>query len=160
MIEWLHAPGFLGTAGNRAADLTLTASLFVASLFTVGFALARRGAYEAHRWVQTAAAGLNLVLVAWMMILPFRDFVLPGLPGRLAERFYGVTSLHAAVGASALLFGWFVVLRGHGLVPRPLHFRRYKPMMRLAYGLYMAATLLGVLVYLTWFVGNPDPPTF
>jgi hypothetical protein len=160
VVEILHRPGFLGTSANFAADMTLVVSLVVALLFTVGFALARAGRYGWHRWVQTSAASLNAILVGWMMVLPFRDFIVPGLPSRLGERFYAFTTLHAVVGASALGFGVFVALRGNGLVPKALQFRDYKKFMRVAYALYILATLLGVLVYLTWFVGNPNPPVY
>jgi hypothetical protein len=51
-------------------------------------------------------------------------------------------------------------LRGNGLVPSALQFRDYKRFMRTSYALYMLATLLGVVVYLTWFVGNPNPPVY
>jgi uncharacterized membrane protein YozB (DUF420 family) len=160
MIEILHRPGFLGTSANFAADMTLTISLGVALLFTIGFLLARARRYSAHRWVQSTAVALNAVLVGWMMILPFRDFVLPGIPGRLDERFYAMTTIHGLVGAAALIFGVFVALRGNELVPAALKFRDYKRFMRVAYGLYLLATLIGVLVYLTWFVGNPNPPVY
>ncbi|HSB89957.1 MAG TPA: DUF420 domain-containing protein [Anaerolineales bacterium] len=160
MTEILHRPGFLGTSANFAADMTLTISLAVALLFTIGFLLARARHYTAHRWVQTSAAALNAILVGWMMILPFRDFVLPGIPGRLDERFYAITTIHGLVGGAALIFGVFVALRGNELVPASLKFRDYKRFMRVAYGLYMLATLIGVLVYLTWFVGNPNPPVY
>lgn len=160
MIEILHRPGFLGTSANFAADMTLVISLVVAGLFTVGFTLARAGRYGWHRWVQTSAVALNALMVGWMMILPFRDFIVPGLPSRLGERFYAFTTIHALVGASALVFGVFVALRGNGLVPKALQFSDYKRFMRVSYALYMLATLLGVLVYLTWFVGNPNPPVY
>ena len=160
MVELLHQPGFLGTSANFAADMTLVLSLLVAAALTAGFVLARRGQYGAHRVVQTAAAGTNAVLVLWLMVLPFRDFIAPGVPQRLGERFYGVTTLHALVGGCALVFGLYVVLRANGLMPKPLRFRNYKVFMRVSYTLYIAATLIGIAVYLTWFVGNPNPPTF
>lgn len=140
--------------------MTLVLSLLVAASLSIGFLLARRGDYRRHRVVQTVAASTNAGLVLWMMILPFRDFVAPGLPERLGERFYAVTTLHAGVGSAALLLGMFVVLRANGLMPAPLRFRNYKAFMRLSYALYMAATLVGLAVYLTWFVNNPNPPTF
>jgi uncharacterized membrane protein len=158
--EILHQPGFLGTSANFAADMTLLLSLLVAALFTWGFYLARRGRYQAHRWVQTSAAGLNAILVGWMMILPFRDFVAPGLPEQLGERFHALTTAHALVGSSALLLGIFVVLRGNEIVPNALKFKNYKSFMRASYVLYMLATLIGVWVYFTWFVNNPNPPVF
>jgi uncharacterized membrane protein YozB (DUF420 family) len=160
MVELLHQPGFLGTSANFAADMTLVLSLLVAAALSAGFVLARRRDYRRHRVVQTVAALTNAVLVLWLMILPFRDFVAPGVPERLAERFYGVTTIHALVGGSALVLGLFVVLRANGLMPKPLRFRNYKAVMRVSYALYVLATLIGVFVYLTWFVGNPNPPVY
>ncbi len=162
MREILHAPGFLGTHGNFAADITLLLSLLVALIFTAGFVAARRKKYRLHGRIQTAGALLNLMLVGWMMVLPFRDFVIreAAPPRPRPDYFYGITTLHALVGAAALLFGLFVVLRGHNLMIRPLRFNRYRPFMRTAYGLYMAATLLGVAVYVVWFVVVGNPPVF
>lgn len=160
MTNLFHAPGFFGTAANFAADATLVIMLVTASLFTLGAYLAVRGRYAAHRWIQTSATALNAIMVGWMMILPFRDFVAPGLPARLAERFYLATTVHAAVGSVALLFGIFVTLRGNELVPAGLKFSNYKGFMRVSYALFMLATLLGVLVYFAWFVWNPNPPTY
>ena len=57
-------------------------------------------------------------------------------------------------------FGNFVVLRGHKLVPQRLRFNNYVPFMRMAYGLYLATTLLGVYTYYTWFVSTSKPPLF
>jgi uncharacterized membrane protein YozB (DUF420 family) len=161
MSELLHQPGFLGTSANWAADMTLVVSLLVAALFTIGVVLAVRGQYGAHRVVQTTAAIINAVLVFWMMILPFRDFVAPpNNPAGLPESAVLTTRIHAAVGAVALIFGLFVVLRGNGLMPKFLRFNNYKAFMRVAYILYMTATLIGIFVYITWFVGNPSPPSY
>ena len=64
---------------------------------------------------------INAILVLWLMILPFRDFVLPAdNPGALPESALLTTRIHAAAGAAALIFGVFVALRGNGLVPLPV----------------------------------------
>ena len=42
MIDILHAPGFLGTNANFAADMTLVLSLVVAFLFTYGAWIAKQ----------------------------------------------------------------------------------------------------------------------
>ena len=63
-------------------------------------------------------------------------------------------------GLSATLFGLFVVLRGHQVMPKRLRFRNYKPYMRAAYALYLTATLLGVAVYFVWFVFAASHPTY
>ncbi len=160
MTEILHQPGFLGTTANFAADVTLILSLLVAGLFSLGFVVARRGNYVAHGRIQTIGALLNIVLVLWFMILPYRDFIVRDLGGPRPGFFYRVTQLHALVGFFAFTFGNFVVLRGHKLVPRALRFERYKPYMRAAYALYMLTTLLGVGVYITWFVLIANTPVF
>jgi hypothetical protein len=54
----------------------------------------------------------------------------------------------------------FVVLRANGLMPKPLRFSNYKGAMRVSYTLYILATLIGVFVYLSWFVWNPNPPVY
>jgi hypothetical protein len=160
VTELLHQPGFLGTSANWAADMTLLLSVLVAVIFTTGAVMALRKRYELHRWLQTSGAVLNVVLVLWLMILPYRDFIAPGIPQRLVERFYGVTTLHAVIGFFAFTFGNFVVLRGNGLMIKALKFNNYKPFMRLAYVLYMVTTLLGIWVYFVWFVNNPNPPVY
>jgi uncharacterized membrane protein YozB (DUF420 family) len=160
MNEFLHQPGFLGTHANRAADITLVIMLLAATLFTIGFILARKKKFKAHRWVQTGAATLNAIMVLWMMILPFRDFVLRDRGGPRPAVFYIIASIHGLVGLVGVIFGLFVTLRGNGLVPKPLRFNNYKLFMRTAYGLYMLATLLGIGVYLTWFAYVPNPPVF
>jgi len=160
MVELLHRPGFLGTSANFAADMTLILSLLVAASLTFGFVLARRRDYRTHRVVQSVAVLTNAILVLWLMVLPFRDFVAPGVPDRLGERFFAVTTLHAAAGAAALVLGLYVVLRANGLMPKPLRFQNYQRVMRASYALYILATLIGIVVYMTWFVGNPNPPVY
>jgi uncharacterized membrane protein YozB (DUF420 family) len=160
LIEILHQPGFLRTNANFAADMTLVLMLLVAALFTIGFMLARQRKYEAHRWVQTSAASLNAILVLWLMILPFRDFVLRDQGGPRLPIFYTTTVIHALIGAVAFPFGMFVMLRGNNLVPKALRFSNYKLFMRTAYALYLLATLAGVLVYIVWFVIIPNPPQY
>ena len=160
MTDLFHQPGFLGTSANWAADMTLLIMLLIALIFSIGAWMAVRGKYSVHRLLQTTAVILNLILVSWMMILPYRDFVAPGLPQRINERFYFVTTLHALLGFSALVLGIFVTLRGNGLMIKPLRFNNYKLFMRISYGLYMLATLVGIWVYFTWFVNNPNPPVY
>ena len=160
MVELLHRPGFLGTNANFAADMTLVLMLVVALMFTIGFYMARRKKYEVHRWIQTSAATLNAILVLWLMVLPFRDFVIRDQGGPRPEVFYYITIAHALIGAIAFPFGIFVTLRGNRLVPKALRFTNYKLFMRTAYTLYMLATLAGVVVYFTWFSLIPNPPIY
>lgn len=140
--------------------MTLMLMLVIALIFSIGAWMAVRGKYGVHRLLQTTAVILNLILVLWMMLLPYRDFVAPGIPQRLNERFYSITTLHASLGLAALALGLFVALRGNGLMIKPLRFNNYKLFMRISYGLYILATLVGIWVYFTWFVNNPNPPIY
>jgi hypothetical protein len=160
VTEFLHLPGFLGTKGNMAADLTLSLSLLVMLTFSIGYYLAVKGRYDTHKWVQTTGAILNVILVLWLMLLPYRDFIIRDKGGPREDIFYMVTMLHAGVGLFAFVLGNFVVLRGHKLVPQKLRFNNYKLFMRTAYGLYLATTLLGVWLYYVWYVVIDNTPEF
>lgn len=179
MTELLHSPGFLGTNANFAADMTLALSILVAILFTFGAYLAKMAQgiekrtqksdpkfkqagklFNQHRWVQTGGAVLNVILVLWLMILPYRDFVVGDKGGPRPSTFYVITTIHAVVGLFAFLFGNFVVLRGNNLMIQTLKFNNYKPYMRIAYVGYMLTTLLGVWVYVHWFVTISNTPIF
>ena len=152
MKDFLSRPGFLGTHAPFLSDITLVLILLTAVMFTVGWQLARRKHYKFHRWLQTAAAGLNAFVVISVMINSFVTHILPGIPGKLLEGDYGVTTIHAVVGTIGLLLGIFVVLRANGLVPKGLRFKNYKLFMRTSYALYMLVSLLGVIVYFEVYV--------
>ena len=152
MPEVLYGPGFLGTNAPFISDLSLVVMVVSATLFTMGRHLARTGRYNAHRWVQTAGVGLTTIVAVGFMLSSFIRHILPGVPSKLLEDDYGVSTLHSVVGTLAVLLGVFVVLRGHNLLPKPWRFNNYKPVMRLAYGMYMLATLLGLTVYVLVFV--------
>ena len=164
MNELFHQPGFLGTAANWAADITLVLSVLVGLAFTVGAILMRLNKFTAHRWVQTGGWILNVILVIWMMLLPYRDFIAPGIPDQLNERFHLVTTIHAIVGFFAFVFGGYTVIKANYLLVRNLrfrdHFKNVKLLMRVIYVLYMTTTLLGIWVYFVWFVNNPNPPVY
>ncbi|GIK58308.1 MAG: hypothetical protein HND44_16220 [Chloroflexi bacterium] len=160
MTELMHKPGFLGTAANWAADMTLVLMILIGVALTVGVVMARRQKYQTHRWIQTTSVALNVILVLWLMILPYRDFVAPGVPNLLGEPFYLVTTLHGIVGFFAFVLGVFIVLRANGLMINALKFNNYKLFMRVSYALYMLTIFLGLLVYYFWFINNPNPPTY
>ena len=152
MNDLIYGPGFLGTNARFGSDATLVLIVVTAVLFTIGWRLALGKRYDAHRWVQTLAAALNAIVVLSTMITSFLTHILPGIPGKLAEGSYGVTTVHALVGLIGLVLGVFVVLRGNKLVPKGLRFKNYKLFMRLSYALYMLATLIGVVLYVIVFV--------
>lgn len=152
MLELLHGPGFLGTNAPFISDLSLVVIVVSATLFTLGRQLALAGRYEVHRWVQTAGVVLSTLVALGFMLNSFLTHILPGVPSKLLVGDYAVSTLHAAVGTLAMLLGVFVVLRGHNLMPKVMRFNNYKPVMRLAYTMYMLASLLGLTVYILVFV--------
>ena len=152
MPDFLTGPGFLGTRATLRSDLTLILTLISAILFNIGFILARRKHFTAHRWVQTSAVTMNSLVVIISMVTSFIRSILPGIPSKLGQGDYAVTTIHSIMGAAALLFGVFVTLRGNELVPKRLRFNNYLPYMRWAYALYMAATLGGILIYIIVFI--------
>ena len=152
MNALLNGPGFLGTNASFRSDTTLVLILFTQVLFTIGWRLAIQKRYEAHRWVQTSAVILNTIVVLVTMISSFMIYILPGIPGKLNEGSYGVTTVHGVIGLFGMVLGVFIVLQGNNLVPKALRFRNYKLFMRTSYLLYLLATILGVIVYIVVFV--------
>jgi uncharacterized membrane protein YozB (DUF420 family) len=142
----MEVHGFLGTEASLAADLALVGSIIVALAMTYGAYLAIRGRYEAHRWVQTGAAIVNVFLIFGLMI-PALLAVTPEENVDLPTSAFVAMPAHELIGAVALVFGLFVVLRGNNLVPERWRFQNYKPFMRAAYVLYMLATVVGIVVY-------------
>jgi putative membrane protein len=152
MNNLFNGPGFFGTTATFHSDAALFLILVTAVLFTIGWLLAVRKRYEAHRWVQTSSVILNTLVVLFVMISSFLTHILPGIPGKLNQGDYAVTTVHALVGLVGLVLGVFIVLRGNQLVPKALRFSNYKLFMRTAYALYMLSTLLGVVVYILVYV--------
>ena len=152
MSDFLTSPGFLGTRATLRSDLTLVLILATAVMFNIGFILARRKHFRAHRWMQTIAVILNTLVVLISMVTSYIIYILPGIPSKLGQGDYAVTTIHGLTGAFALLFGVFVALRGNELVPKSLRFNDYKLFMRWAYALYMLSTLGGIIIYVIVFV--------
>ena len=152
MTDFLTTPGFLGTKATLRSDLTLVLILLTALLFNIGFILARRKQFKVHRWVQTSAVLISTLVVLISMVTSYIIHILPGIPAKLRQGDYAVSTVHGMIGAFALLLGVFVALRGNELVPKGLRFNNYKLFMRWAYSLYMLATLGGVIVYVIVYV--------
>ena len=81
MKNFINHPGFLGTHASFISDLALILILLSAIFFTIGWQLALRKRFKAHRWVQTASASVNAIVVLSVMINSFALHILPGIPG-------------------------------------------------------------------------------
>jgi len=137
------------------SDLSLVFGIGVALLLTFGAVMAFRRKFTVHRWVQSSAVTLNVIQVGLIMVGSFARSAAPGIPGRLGETYFLIAAAHGLAGSLTLLFGTFVALRANELVPGALRFHNFKLFMRTAYGAYIAVTLLGVGVYVTWYTGAP-----
>lgn len=152
MGNLFQSRGFLGSGAPFISDLSLILVLLTAVLLTIGWQMAARQRYKAHRWIQTGAVLLNTIVVLIVMIYSFVTYILPGIPEKLGEGSYGITTVHASFGMASLVLGVYVVLVGNGLLPKRLQFTNYKPFMWISYILYMLATFTGVVVYIVVFV--------
>ena len=144
------ARGFLGKA-PLAADLNLTLELLLVAGLTFGAWFARRGNLAAHRYNQTAWTLLNVVLVALIMVPGMENVTLES-PSDLAPVHYWVPWLHAAVGTATVVAGLWLVLQMNGLLPRRLHLRAWKKLMRATLAGYWLVALLGFVTYYLWFM--------
>jgi hypothetical protein len=85
MSDFLTTPGFLGTRATLRSDLTLILTLVTAGMFIIGFVLARRKQFTAHRWVQTAAVITNSLVVLISMLTSYIIYILPDVPEKFGE---------------------------------------------------------------------------
>jgi hypothetical protein len=94
--------------------------------------------------------GLNFVLV--MMMIRLLLAVKPEDFDEIRPIALIFMPAHEFIGVVGFLFGSFVTLRGNELVPARLKFSNYKLFMRIAYGLYMAATVAGIASYIVLYI--------
>jgi len=152
MKNLFNNPGFLGTNANFLSDTILILILVTMVLFTIGWQLAVRKHYRSHRRLQTFAVVLNTLLTLGTMIKSYIIHILPGIPDKLFEGSYGLTTVHAVVGMGSLLLGVFIVLQGHELIPERIRIKNFKMSMRISYVFYLTATFTGVFIYIIVFV--------
>jgi len=152
MITFLEGPGFLGTHASLRADLSLVLILVTAILFTIGWRLAVGKKYGAHQTILNLAVGLNALVVLLTMLGVFIRNYLPAIPGDLNNRLIAQTAIHAAAGTLGLLYGLYVVLAADKILPVKLRYKKFKPVMRISYVVYLLLTLSGTGLYLSLYV--------
>jgi uncharacterized membrane protein YozB (DUF420 family) len=144
--------GFLGTGATLAADVNITIQLLMGTALLIGMILARWRRYYAHGICQGIVILLNLVMIALIMLPPFRLGVVPQLPGRVGKSYYSVATLHATLGGITELLGLYIVLRAStNLLPKVLRFNNYKLWMRSVLVLWWTVIILGVSTYCIWY---------
>ena len=143
------APGFIGV-GTLLADVNLALEILLVLGLTFGMALARRGNVEAHRINQTAWVLVNAVLVALIMIGSIRTFKVAH-PSDLLHGGNLIIVVHALLGALTFLSGLWLVLQMNDVLPRALHVRGWKTLMRTTLAGYWAVALFGIATYRVWY---------
>jgi len=145
--------GFLGTEASFREDLNLMVQLSMGVALLVGRGFAKRKNFKAHRICQSSVVGLNLIFIFLIMGPSFHRQVLPHLSTAFHEVRLALALFHATLGTLAELLGVYIVLvAGTPLLPESLRFNHYKPWMKTALALWWTVILLGVCLYLSWYV--------
>ena len=141
----------LTRSGALLPELNLALELLLVAGLTFGSWLAKRGNIAAHRYNQTIWVLLNAVLVALIMAGGMENAVVESAAD-LARIGNWVPWLHATLGTATVVSGLWLVLQMNGLLPRRLHVRGWKMLMRLTLAGYWAVALFGLAVYYVWFL--------
>lgn len=154
LVLWAQAkgkdtPGFFGP-GVLSADVNLALEILLVLGLTFGFYLARTGKIEAHRVNQTIWVLVNAVLVALIMASSLQEAKL-GSMADLGDARLGITWLHALIGVFTVAAGLWLVLQMNDVLPRRLHIKWWKNLMRLTLAGYWLVALLGLVTYYFWY---------
>jgi uncharacterized membrane protein YozB (DUF420 family) len=152
-------PGFLGTNASMLADLTLLAYvLLLAPAMLVGFYFARRKWFEPyHKMTMTTITLVNWVLIFALMIGSYSAGVLPRLGENVSNPRYLLPTLHLITGALAQFTATYLVIRMwfENQLPDWFKVENIKRPMRFTLAAWLVTVLLGVGIYVTWYVGQP-----
>ena len=145
--------GFLGTGATFGADLNLVVQLIMGVALLAGALLAKHKRYRAHGICQTTVLLLNVLMIGLVMWPSFQQQVKPALSKVHHKWYYEVAIMHAALGVTAELLGFYIVIVvGTKLLPRRLRFNNWKWWMRTELVLWMIVLLSGVGTYCAWYV--------
>jgi len=148
--------GFLGTLAPWTADLVLLLEIVMACGLLIGARLARLRRFRQHGWCQSLVVLLNLVVIALTMIPSFRAYVLPKIPAKLGRAYYGLATMHAALGSVAEIVALYILLSaGTRVLPEGIRITRYKLWMRSVLVLWWLVLLAGIATYARWYVPRP-----
>lgn len=141
----------LTRSGALLPELNLALEILLVAGLTFGARLARRGNIAAHRYNQTIWVLLNAVLVALIMAGGMENAMV-GSAAELAMLHNWLPWLHATLGTATVIAGLWLVLQMNGLLPRRLHVRGWKTLMRATLFGYWAVALSGIAIYYVWFL--------
>lgn len=153
MLAFFPVDGFLGTSAPFQADLNLVVQLAMGIALIVGSLLAKRKRYRAHGICQTSVMFLNLVMIGLVMWPAFHEQIQPRLPKVIHKWYFATATIHALLGMSAELFGFYIVIvAGTSVLPQWLCFKNWKRWMRTELALWSIVVLAGVGTYYVWYI--------
>jgi uncharacterized membrane protein YozB (DUF420 family) len=162
----MDAPGFLGTGASLSRDITLLIYiLLLAPAMIIGFIFARRKMFAPyHKFTMTGITIFNWILIIIIMAVSYSRYVAPSLPGYLSDVRGAVATLHLLTGLIAqLLATYLVIMMWTERTPLekavPFRFKNIKRPMRLTLALWLTTVVLGIGIYLTWYVAAPGGDT-
>lgn len=152
MTGFYTTPGFLGSHASLASDVSLVIVIVSMLLLTYGVRLARGHLNRQHHTVQWIAFVLNAIVVVLVMNRLFIANILPEFSKNIFVTGAWPTVFHAILGAAALILGLVVVLHATALDRQGKPLGNLVKAMRVSYGLYLAAALSGIFLYLITYV--------
>lgn len=145
--------GFSETAAPGYANLVLVLEFLMGVGLLIGAQLARRKKYWAHAWCQSSIVLANFVVIVVTMIPSFHTHVSPRIPLKLGKSYYALATAHAAVGTITEIAALYILLAaGTNILPSRLRMTNYKLWMRSVLVLWWLELLLGLAVYVRWYV--------
>lgn len=138
------------------SQLALLAYIFVlVPGMLIGFYFARTKRFSPHhKFVMTGVTVLNWVLILWLMLASYANYVAPYL-SNIGDTLILLPTLHMITGGVAqLLATYLVILMWTEKTPLekivPYRIKNIKTPMRLTLGLWLVTVLLGIAIYATW----------
>jgi len=153
VLSLFPAKGFLGTGATFAADINLVVQLIMGLALVTGALLAKHKRYRAHGICQTTVLLLNLLMIGLVMWPSFQQQVKPAMSKVLHKRYYEAAAIHAVLGITAELLGFYIVIvAGTNVLPQWLRFKHWKRWMRAELALWAIVLLSGLGTYCAWYV--------
>ncbi|MFN4768774.1 MAG: DUF420 domain-containing protein [Candidatus Kapaibacterium sp.] len=124
-----------------------------AVLLTVGYTLARRKSYNAHRMVMLAALGLSVVFLLSYVVYHSQQTepVHFGGQGPVRVLYYGILISHIVLAAVILPLALFTIARSwRG------EFAKHRKLARVTFPLWLYVAVTGVVVYLMLYQWYPQ----
>jgi uncharacterized membrane protein YozB (DUF420 family) len=127
-------------------EINLVFQIVILAIIFVAFALKKMRKYLLHGWMMLVGVVLNALSFVLIMVPSFsnmREFILANALNRISL----VTLAHGVLGGIAEVLGVILIAYWH-LQSSTKNCVRRKKVMRITFGLWVIALLLGILLYI------------